>query len=322
MSTPVQRLTAEVNGITLSYLSQGEGPLVVFMHGFPDLAISWRHQMKAVSDGGYRAVAPDMRGYGASSAPDDPALYTQFHIAGDIVGLMDHLGEKSAVLVGHDMGANADWAMATFVPERVRGVVVLSIPHKPRGTQPPVASAPPRFYQKLFQAIGVEDDDLHRNVKTFLPAIFDRLSGSSEHGAPPSLMVPEGKHFSDLFEPPSKTPEWLGEAELAEYVATFERTGFRGALNWYRNIDSNWWTAAPWTPGHVTVPAAFMIGTADVAWALFKDNGVIDSQKERVPNLLDMRVLEGVGHWIAQEAPDEVNDLLLNFLAKLEARDS
>src|SRR5881275_2183306 len=118
MSAPIQRHSAEVNGITLSYLSQGQGPLVVFMHGFPDLAISWRHQMQAVADAGYRAVAPDMRGYGDSAAPADPALYSQFHIAGDIVGLIDHLGEQSAVLVGHDMGANADWAMATFLPNR------------------------------------------------------------------------------------------------------------------------------------------------------------------------------------------------------------
>lgn len=319
MSTSLQRLSAHVNGIDLSYLSQGEGPLVIFMHGFPDLAISWRHQMEAVAEAGYRAIAPDMRGYGASDAPEDPALYSQFYIAGDIVGLIDHLGEEDAVLVGHDMGANADWAMATFVPHRVRGAVVLSIPQKPRGTQPPVASAPERFYQKLFQEVGAEEADLLANVKRFIPGIFDRLSGSSERGAPPTLMVPEGKHFSDLFEPPSKTPAWMTDDDLTTYIETFERTGFRGALNWYRNIDDNWRTAAPWSPGHVRVPAAFIIGTADVAWALFKDNGVIDSQRERVPNLLEMRVLDGVGHWIAQEAPDEVNDLILTFLAQLDA---
>jgi pimeloyl-ACP methyl ester carboxylesterase len=319
MSTSLERLSAHVNGIDLSYLSQGEGPLVIFMHGFPDLAISWRHQMEAVADAGYRAIAPDMRGYGDSDAPEDPALYTQFHIAGDIVGLIHHLGEENAVLVGHDMGANADWAMATFIPERVRGAVVLSIPQKPRGSHPPVAAAPDRFYQKVFQDVGVEEADMLANVKRFIPGIFDRLSGSSEKGAPPALMIPEGQHFSDLFEPPSKAPAWLGEEDLATYVETFGRTGFRGPLNWYRNIDNNWRTAAPWAPGHVRVPAAFMIGTADVAWALFKDNGVIDSQRERVPNLLEMRVLDGVGHWIAQEAPDEVNDLLLTFLAKLDA---
>ena len=319
MTAPVERLTAHVNGIRLSFLSQGEGPLVIFMHGFPDLAISWRSQMEAVADAGYRAIAPDMRGYGDSEAPENPALYSQFHIAGDIVGLIDHLGEESAVLVGHDMGANADWAMATMLPHRVRGAVVLSIPHKPRGTGAPVESAPDRFYQKLFLPVGVEEDLLHADVRRFIPGIFDRLSGSSERGAPPSLLVPEGQSFKDLFEPPTACPTWMDERDLATYVETFERTGFRGPLNWYRNIDHNWRTAAAWAPGHVQVPAAFMIGTADVAWALFKDNGVIDSQVDRVPNLLELRVLDGVGHWIAQEAPEEVNDLILTFLAKLDA---
>jgi epoxide hydrolase A/B len=318
VSAAITRQSADVNGIRLSYLSQGEGPLVIFMHGFPDLAISWRHQMEAVSTAGYRAVAPDMRGYGESDAPEDPSLYTQFHIAGDITGLMDHLGEQSAVLIGHDMGANLDWAMSTFLPQRVRGVVVLSIPHKPRGTRPPVASSPPRFYQRLFQEMGVEEADLHAKVQTFIPAIFDRLSGSSELGAPPALIVPDGQHFSDLFEAPRAAPAWMGDDELALYVSTFARTGFRGALNWYRNIDNNWRMSTPWASSPVPVPAAFMIGTADVAWALFKDNGIIDSQRDRVPDLLDLRVLEGVGHWIAQEAPEEVNDLVLTFLAQLD----
>ena len=319
MSQGLERRSVDVNGITLSYLSQGEGPLVVFMHGFPDLASSWKHQVKAVAEAGYHAVAPDMRGYGETSAPEDPSLYSQFDIAGDITGLMDHLGVEKAVLVGHDMGANLAWAMATFVPDRVRGVANLSIPHKPRGTQPPVAPMPPQFYQQLFQVVGAEEEDLHQKVSTFLPGIFDRLSGSSEKGAPPKLFVPEGGHFSDLFEPPSKSPEWMGAEELDLYIETFGRTGFRGALNWYRNIDRNWYMSAPWAPGDVDVPAAFIVGTEDVAYAIFKDTGVIDNQKDRVPNLVDMRVLEGVGHWIANERPDEVNDFLLNFLSKLPA---
>jgi pimeloyl-ACP methyl ester carboxylesterase len=319
MSQGFERRSADVNGITLSYLSQGEGPLVVFMHGFPDLASSWKHQLKAAADAGYHAVAPDMRGYGETSAPKDAALYSQFDIAGDITGLMDHLGAEQAVLVGHDMGANLGWAMATFVPDRVRGVAILSIPHKPRGTQPPVAPMPPQFYQQLFQEVGVEEADLHEKAATFLPGIFDRLSGSSEKGAPPSLFVPEGGHFSDVFEPPSKAPEWMGAEELDYYIETFSRTGFLGALNWYRNIDRNWYMSAPWAPGHVRVPAAFIVGTEDVAYAIYKDSGVIDSQKDRVPNLLDVRVLEGVGHWIANERPEEVNDFLLTFLSKLPA---
>jgi pimeloyl-ACP methyl ester carboxylesterase len=318
VSGQIGRRTAHVNGIEVSYLTAGEGPLVVFMHGFPDLAISWKHQLQAVAEAGYRGVALDMRGYGGTSAPEDPEAYSQFHVAGDVAALMDELGEESAVLVGHDMGANLAWAMASFLPQRVRGVAVLSIPHKPRGDQPPVASSPPTFYQRRFQPLGVEEELLHAAATTFLTAIFDRLSGSSELGEPPALLVPEGRSFRDLFEVPTSTPAWLGDDELAEYVATFQRTGFRGALNWYRNIDRNWYQSAPWAGLPVTVPATFIIGTGDVAWALFHANGVIDSQKDRVPLLTEIRVLDGVGHWIAQEAPAEVNDFLLTFLTGLD----
>ncbi|MGC0367420.1 pimeloyl-ACP methyl ester carboxylesterase [Rhodococcus sp. 27YEA15] len=319
VSGSAERLVAQVNGITMSYLSQGTGPLVVFMHGFPDLAISWRRQMKAVADAGYRAIAPDMRGYGGTDAPEDADSYSQFHLAGDITGLMDHLGASSAVLVGHDMGATLGWTIATLVPARVRGVVIASVPHKPRGAGAPVESSPQRFYQRLFQDVGIEEHDLDEKVDTFLPGIFDRLSGSSEFGAPPSLMVPEGGHFSDLFTPPSAAPEWMGAEDLGTYVNTFRRTGFRGALNWYRNIDRNWHTAAPWAPGHVSVPASFVVGTADVTYALFHANGVIDSQRDRVPLLRESRILDGVGHWTAQESPDEVNDVILTFLAHLDS---
>lgn len=319
VSAPVERLSARVNGITMSFLSQGDGPLVIFMHGFPDLAISWRHQMKTVADAGYRAIAPDMRGYGDTDAPDDVDAYSQFHLAGDITGLMDHLGAATAVLVGHDMGATLGWTMSMIVPSRVRGAVILSVPHKPRGTGAPVDSSPPRFYQRLFQEAGVEESDLDANVETFLPGIFDRLSGSSELGDPPSLLVPEGSHFSDLFDPPTHAPEWMGEEDLATYVSTFRRTGFRGALNWYRNIDTNWHTAAPWAPGNISIPTAFIVGTKDVTYTLFHTNGVIDSQPERVPLLQESRVIEGAGHWIALERPDEVNTVLLNFLARLDA---
>jgi pimeloyl-ACP methyl ester carboxylesterase len=319
MSTAPERLTAEVNGINISFLSQGDGPLVIFMHGFPELAISWRHQLEAVAGAGYRGVAPDMRGFGATDAPADPEVYSQFHIAGDIIGLMDQLGEKSAVIVGHDIHANTAWSMALTTPHRVRGIAALSIPFKPRGGQPPLATPPPVFYQKRFQELEVPEKDLHDNVRTFLPGIFDRLSGSSELGNAPTLIVPDGKHFSDLFPAPSKAPVWLGEELLDEYIETYERTGFRGAVNFYRNIDRNWYLSAPWATDQVSVPAAYVVGTKDVAYGLFHDTGVIAGMSKTVPQLLDSRVLEGVGHWIGQEAPAEVNEFLLAFLAKLEA---
>lgn len=314
-----ERLTARVNGIKLSYLSQGTGPLVVLMHGFPELAISWRHQLTAIAAAGFRGVAPDMRGFGASEAPDDPQMYSQFHIAGDIVGLIEELGESSAVIVGHDIHANTAWSMALTVPHRVRGIAALSIPFKPYGAQPPLAGLPPAFYQKRFQVPDVPEQDLHQHVRTFLPGIFDRLSGNPERRPAPALVVPEGQHFSDLFPTPTTAPSWMGEDLLEEYISAYEKTGFRGAVNFYRNIDRNWQLSAPWAKDKVKVPAAYIVGTEDVAYGLFHDSGAIAGMSETVPQLLDSRVLEGVGHWTGQEAPEEVNDFLLNFLAKLEA---
>lgn len=318
MSTVPKRSTAQVNGINLSFLTQGDGPLVVFMHGFPELAISWRHQLAAVAEAGYRGVAPDMRGFGETDAPDDPAMYSQFDIAGDIIGLMDELGEKDAVIVGHDIHANTAWNMALTVPHRVRGIAGISIPFKPRGGQPPLAGPPPAFYQKRFQELGVPEADLDANVRTFLPGIFDRLSGKSEVEGEPTLIVPEGKQFSDLFPAPSKAPEWMGEELLEEYITAYQKTGFCGAINFYRNIDRNWYMSSPWDTDVPTVPAAFIVGTKDVAYPMFHNNGVIASMRERLPKMLDTRILEGVGHWIGQEAPDEVNDFLLTFLKNLK----
>jgi pimeloyl-ACP methyl ester carboxylesterase len=319
MVSTVQRKTAHVNGIDLSYLSAGDGPLVILVHGFPDLAISWQHQFSPLADAGYHVVAPDMRGYGASSAPEEIASYSQFDLAGDLTGLMDELGVETAVLVGHDVGAGLAWGMAATLPHRIRAIVALSVPQKPRGSKPPVDGAPPQFYQRAFQQVGVEETDLDANVATFLPAIFDRLSGSSALGPAPALMMPEGSHFRDLFEPPKEPPSWLGEEKMAEYIETFGRTGFRGALNWYRNIDRNWHQMAGWAPGDVSIPAAYIVGTEDVTWGLFHGNGVIDSQIDRVPNLWESRVLDGVGHWTAQEAPDAVKDFLLEFLHRLDS---
>lgn len=314
-----QRNRFQVNGIELHYLSAGAGPLVIFMHGFPQLGRSWAAQMMAVAGAGYHAVAPDMRGYGDTESPDDPELYSQFHLAGDVTGLMDHLGASQAVLVGHDMGAGLAWAMGSFLPERVRGVIALSVPHKPRGDTAPVAASPPLFYQRRFQTIGPAEEDLATNLERFLPGIFDRLSGSSERGLPPALMVPEDASFSDLFDPPTRIPEWLAPEELDAHLEAFGRTGFRGALNWYRNIDRNWYQLAPWAPGNVTVPAAFLVGDRDVTYALFHGNGVIDSQSERVSHLFDSRVIPGAGHWIAQERPTEVNEFLLSALNHIES---
>jgi pimeloyl-ACP methyl ester carboxylesterase len=317
VSKPARAIEVPTNGITLSCSRQGTGPLVLFLHGFPELGRSWRHQLGPVAAAGYEAVAPDLRGYGASSAPADPAVYTQFDLVGDLVGLMDALGHRTAVLVGHDMGAGLAWAMAQVVPHRVRGVAALSVPAKPRGTAAPLAAAPPAFYQKWFQEPGVAERDLDAHVETFLPGIFDRLSGKPAAGAIDSLTVPDGGGFSDLFPAPPALPDWIEAAEMAGYVETFRRTGFRGGLNWYRMIDTNWRLAAGWAPGRVEVPALYVVGEHDIAYSMNHASGAIDAMPVTVPDLRGTVVLPGCGHWTAQERPDEVTEALLAFLRTL-----
>lgn len=318
MNTDFVVAHAQLNGIRMRYLTEGDGPLVIFLHGFPQLGLSWRHQIGPVAAAGYRAVAPDLRGYGGTDAPDDPALYTHFHLGGDIVALIDELGYRDAVLVGHDLGAGLAWTMALTIPLRVRGVVALSVPHKPRGEHPPLAGAHPDFYQQRFQQLGVPERDLARNVRTFLPGLLDRCSGTSVAGAPPTLMVPAGQHFSSLFPPPQATPPWLGDEVLETLVSAFEHRGFRGPLNWYRNMDTNWYLTAPWRPGRVSVPAAYLVGDRDPVYATYHANGVIASMEKTVPNLTSSRVLPGCGHWTAEERPDDVTTEILAFLSHLD----
>jgi len=308
---------ARVNGINLRYLTVGAGPLVIFLHGFPELGISWRHQLQAVADAGYRAVAPDMRGYGGSDAPRDPAVYTHFHLAGDVVGLMDRLGHADAVIVGHDLGAGLAWTMALAIPHRVRGLVALSVPNKTRAGQPPLAGAHPDFYQSRFQHLDVPEQDLERNVRTFLPALYDACGGSSLRTTAPALTIPPGQHFSSLFSPPPEPPSFVAEV-MPALVLAFEERGFRGPLNWYRNMDTNWYLTAPWAPGHVTVPATYLVGDLDPAYAMYQANGWIADMERTVPNLADSRVLPGCGHWVGEERPDDVNNTILAFLDDLD----
>ncbi|WP_103383480.1 alpha/beta fold hydrolase [Pseudonocardia dioxanivorans] len=312
------RTSVETNGIILSYVRRGQGPLVLFLHGFPELGRSWRHQLGPVADAGYTAVAPDLRGYGESSAPADAEHYTHLDLIGDLVGLMDALGHERAVLVGHDMGAGLAWSMAQAVPHRVRGVMALSVPAKPRGNAAPLSAAPPAMYQKWFQQPDLPERDLDAHVDTFLPGIFDRLSGKPTAGQLDALMVPDGGGFSDLFPPPESLPEWIDEAELSGYVEAFRRSGFAGGIHWYRNIDRNWRLAAPFAPWRIEVPALYVVGEHDIAYTMNRATGAIDALSVTVPGLRGMVVLPGCGHWTPQERPAEVTEALLEFLRDLE----
>jgi len=307
----------EANGITLHIAEAGQGPLVLFCHGFPETAHSWRHQLRTIAAAGYHAVAPDMRGYGLSDRPVDIDQYTIFHLVGDMVALVGALGALSAVIVGHDWGAPVAWSSALLRPDLFRGVVGLSVPYRPRGSTPPTAFMPStdtaEFYQLYFQPPGVAEAELERDVRLSLRKILTSgFSGSSDGEG--VGMVRRGQGFLDAMTPPPDLPAWLTPADLDTFTTAFSQSGFAGGLNWYRNLDRNWALMAPFTHRSVEVPAVFMVGDRDLVYRLPGMAKSVATLSDCVPKLTETIVLPGCGHWIQQERAEEVSGAVVRFL--------
>jgi pimeloyl-ACP methyl ester carboxylesterase len=308
------------NGIELHVVEAGAGFPVVLAHGFPDLAYSWRHQIPALAHAGYRALAPDQRGYGRSDRPAAIEDYDVIHLTDDLLGLLDDIDADQAVFVGHDWGALLVWQMALLHPDRVAGVVGLSVPFIPRAPMPPLelmraAFADSFFYIVYFQEPGVADADLGADPGETMRRMLAGLTIPKEGGADLSgLAAPDGCGFVDRLPPVDQLPPWLSQSELDHYTAEFTRTGFTGAVNWYRNMDRNWALTEHLDGAKVTVPAAFITGSADpvaVMTPVAIMDGWLEDERGRT-------VVEGAGHWVQQEAPDEVNAALLTFLGGLD----
>ena len=319
MDAPTHQ-SIETNGIRLRVAIQGDGPLVLLCHGFPATSHSWQHQMQALAAAGYRAVAPDLRGYGESSRPDASDAYTQLHIVGDLVGLVDALDEKSCVLVGHDWGAVATWNAALMRPDRFRAVAGLSIPYMPRIDQQPTRAlkqfAGERFsYILSFSGAWRRRSRDRADVPRLLRAVYHTYSaaGAAQRRGAPAPPVPRDARWLDTLIDPAPLPAWLTSADLAVCSDAFIRSGFHGPLNWYRAIDRTWELMAPWRNASVTVPALFMCGAEDRGLLLYRP--AVEALPQTVPLLTKSVLLPGCGHWIQQERPDEVNAALLEFLA-------
>jgi pimeloyl-ACP methyl ester carboxylesterase len=319
--TAVQHREVETNGIRMHIAEQGAGPLVLLCHGFPESWHSWRHQLAALAAAGYHAVAPDMRGYGRTDRPEEIERYTQLHHVGDMVGLLDALGEERAVIAGHDWGAPVAWNAALLRPDRFRGVIALSVPYAPRGGVPPTtllrqAAGDGFMYMLYFQTPGVAEAELERDVRATLRRVFFSGSGDAPRQEGWRAFAARRSTFLEgLIDPPS-LPAWLGEADLDFYVGEFERTGFRGGLNWYRNLDRSWELLAPWQHAPVTVPALFIAGDRDLVLEMRR--APLDRMREVVPDLQKLVLLPGCGHWTQQERPAEVSAEMLAFLAALD----
>ncbi len=305
--------TISANGIELFVREQGQGPLVVLCHGWPELSYSWRHQLSALAEAGYHVVAPDMRGFGRSSAPAEIGAYTIFDTVGDMVALVAELGEKQAVIVGHDWGAPVAWSAAMFRPDIFTRVAGLSVPPPFRARTRPLEglreSGVTNFYWQYFQSPGVAEAEFERDVTLTMRKVLGR--GISD---PAHLFVEEGKGFLHPLRSDQSLPNWLTEADVAYFAEVYKESGFHGGLNWYRNLDRNWELTAPWQGAQIHQPSLFIAGSRDsVITGLIGAKRIADMERV-LPNLTRKLIIDGAGHWIQQERPDEVNAALIEFL--------
>jgi pimeloyl-ACP methyl ester carboxylesterase len=322
--TEIVHHIVDANGIKIHYAEAGAGPLVVLCHGWPESWYSWRHQLAALAEAGYRAVAPDMRGYGQTDRPQAVDQYTMFHLVGDMVGLLDALGAGQAVIAGHDWGAPVAWTCAQLRPDRFRAVVGLSVPFVPRRPLRPTSTMPQTddaiFYQLYFQKEGEAEAEFERDPAATHRALL--FGGSGD--APPrradgqvGMVSRKGGGFLGGRAGPTTLPPWLTEADIAYYAAEFARSGFRGGLNWYRNIDRNWELTAPFAGLQVKVPALYVAGDRDLVVAFPGMDKLIPNLKMFVPELRKTIMLPGCGHWTQQERAPEVNAAMIEFLRSL-----
>lgn len=307
--------TLSANGLDFFIVEEGRGPLVLLCHGWPELSYSWRHQVPALAAAGFHVVAPDMRGFGRTGGPADITAYTLFHTVGDMVALVQALGEKQAVIVGHDWGAPVAWHAALFRPDIFTKVAGLSVPPPFRGKGVPLETLRKNgitnFYWQYFQNPGVAEAELERDVT----ATFRIILGGRGFSDPTAhQFVQEGQGFLSGADSDRPLPGWLTGADIDHFASIYRETGFRGGLNWYRNIDRNWELTAPWQGAQIHQPSLFIAGANDgVITGLIGAKQV--KEMERVlPNLRQKLILDGAGHWIQQERPAEVNAALIDFL--------
>jgi pimeloyl-ACP methyl ester carboxylesterase len=304
--------TVAVNGVELHVVDEGEGPPVILAHGFPELAYSWRHQIPALASAGYRVLAPDQRGYGRSSRPTEISDYDIHHLTDDLLGLLDDIGEEKAIFVGHDWGSMVVWQMSLLHPDRVAGVCGMSVPFLPRGPVSPVTMmrqvfGDSFFYILYFQEPGVADANLAADTRRTMTGMLAGMGG----GTIPEVGPDAG--FSERMPIPDRLPDWLSQAELDHYISEFERTGFTGGINWYRNFDRNWETTPQLDGAHVTVPSLFVGGALDPVLIMSPPSVGEDHLDDHRGTV----IIDGAGHWVQQEKPDEVNAALLEFVKGL-----
>jgi len=318
----IKHRSLRANGLDMHIAECGTGPLVLLCHGWPELWYSWRRQLRALGEAGYHAVAPDMRGYGQTSAPPEISAYSIFHLVGDMVALVGALGERTCTIVGHDWGAPVAWHAALMRPDLFATVAALSVPFRSRARAYPLQllrdSGLHGYYWLYFQEPGVAEGNFERDVALTFRRLLFTASGDGPLDRK-GWVVAEGSGLIELMSEPNPLPAWLTQADIDHYGHEFARTGFRGGLNWYRNIDRNWELTAPYQGARIEQPALFLAGTREPVLEGRHGQNSLADMANLIPNLTVQRI-EGAGHWLQQERPDEVNSALLAFLARHGAR--
>ncbi len=318
----------DVNDIRMRVVEQGEGPLVLLVHGWPESWYSWRHQIPALAAAGYHAVAPDMRGYGGTDAPPAIEDYDIFHLCGDLVGLIDALGEQDAVLVAHDWGAVVARDCVRLEPDRFSAVVNMSVPFGGFASTSPIdlwkgQYGDDFYYILYFQELnqdgtGVAESEFDADPRGILSRLY--LTGATR--LPPQVTDPlraAGGWIPRMGEP-TDFPDWITSQELDYYVAEFTRSGFRGGINYYRNFHRNWEMTPELRGQPVAQPAMFIAGDGDPVIAGATQELLAAGLSRAATEPRGAHLLTGAGHWVQQQRPDEVNRLLLEFLASLPGR--
>jgi pimeloyl-ACP methyl ester carboxylesterase len=308
------------NGLKHFVVDEGRGPLVLLLHGFPESSHAWRHQVRALGAAGFRAVAPDVRGYGQTDAPPDVKDYRLSELVADAAAVVEACGEKRAVVVGHDWGASIAWECARRRPDVFQAVAAMSVPFMPRAPAPPTSILGKRFlgsffYMLYFQEPGVAEKELVADVRRSLRLIYYGACGETASPGQGFAFKPPGAGLLEgMIDPPS-LPAWWSEADLDALTTAFQRSGFRGPLSRYRAMDLDWAESAALADVKVDVPAIFIAGDRDMTVMLTAH--ALDRMKDHVPQLQRQVMIPGGGHWIGEERPDEVNAALLGFLRGL-----